>query len=254
VRGLPSSFLDSLKSHEPTEPINVALAKKQKEAYAQKLLDLGVTIVQVPEDDMYPDCVFIEDTAVIIRDRAVITLPGHPTLRGECEAVKEVLRNLLPHVLDMKTAPAATCDGGDVLFTGREIICGLSKRTNQEGSAFLQRSFPDFPLSHVVVSGGSLHLKSVMSMVGNTMLFADTEAGHALHSIIQPEKRNYGTLFCPEPIGANCLWINGVAVVPVAAPRTAELIRALPGVKVETVDMGELAKADGALTCCSLLF
>lgn len=66
--------------------------------------------------------------------------------------------------------------------------------------------------------------------------------GHALHSIIEPDKRNYGSLFCPESIGANCLDINGTIVVPEAAPRTANLLRSLPGMKVITVDMSELAK------------
>lgn len=78
-------------------------------------------------------------------------------------------------------------------------------------------------------------------------------AGRALHSLILPSRRNYGTIFCPEPIGANCLFINGVAVAPVSAPRTIELLRTLPDVKVETVDMGELAKVQLFLLLLLLL-
>lgn len=91
--------------------------------------------------------------------------------------VRSTLSSLVPHLLEMRGAHGALCDGGDVLFTGKEIFCGLSNRTNMDGSNFLQKSFPEFPVFPAIISGGSLHLKSLMSMVGNTILFADTPAG-----------------------------------------------------------------------------
>ena len=55
-----------------------------------------------------------------------------------------------------------------------------------------------------------------------------------------------------EPLGANALRLPDRIVFPEAFPRTAERLIAR-GFRLEAVDASELAKAEGAVTCCSLI-
>jgi dimethylargininase len=55
-----------------------------------------------------------------------------------------------------------------------------------------------------------------------------------------------------EPAAANVLRLADRVIAATAFPRTADRIAAL-GVRVERVDASELAKAEGAVTCCSLI-
>jgi dimethylargininase len=55
-----------------------------------------------------------------------------------------------------------------------------------------------------------------------------------------------------EPSAANALRLADRIIVAAACPRTARRIAAL-GLRVERVDASELAKAEGAVTCCSLI-
>jgi hypothetical protein len=83
VRGLPSSFASGLKMHAPGEPIDMALADRQHDAYTRLLRRLVPRVVEVAVDDSMPDCVFIEDTAVVTPcGIAIVTRPGECGWRG----------------------------------------------------------------------------------------------------------------------------------------------------------------------------
>jgi dimethylargininase len=56
-----------------------------------------------------------------------------------------------------------------------------------------------------------------------------------------------------EPHAANALRIGAEIVYPTAYPRTAARLRD-NGLRVRLVDVSELAKAEGAVTCCSLVW
>jgi dimethylargininase len=93
-----------------------------------------------------------------------------------------------------------------------------------------------------------LHLKSAVTALDDTRLLVNPRwidpaafAGFTLVEIA-PE----------EPTAANVLRLADRIVVANAYPRTAERIAAL-GFRVELVDASELAKAEGAVTCCSLI-
>ena len=70
----------------------------------------------------------------------------------------------------------AKIDGGDVLWTGWEILVGLSSRTNQKGLDAVKEAFPGFPVTGIEVSG-PLHLKTLISLCGKDTLCASTETG-----------------------------------------------------------------------------
>ncbi len=153
-------------------------------------------MITIPEDDNHPDCVFIEDTAVVVGKVACINRLGHISRRGEVGPVSEAL-NKLGYEIHTMTEPCCL-DGGDVMWTGRELFVGLSSRTNEEGLAFLQSVFPSIPVHGVkFAKEESLHLKSVMSMCGeNAIAVADTKAGHEAFEAIRSVSE---VSYCPAP-------------------------------------------------------
>ncbi|XP_067086555.1 N(G),N(G)-dimethylarginine dimethylaminohydrolase 1 isoform X2 [Osmerus mordax] len=153
VRAIPSSLA---KEALRTNNLDVDLAKAQleHEVYVNVLKQkLGLEVIELPADESLPDCVFVEDAAVVCGDTALITRPGAESRRKETEAIRQALKQLDLNIVEM-TDENATLDGGDVLFTGREFFVGLSKRTNQKGAEILADAFKET----LLVSRGSLTL------------------------------------------------------------------------------------------------
>ena len=152
----------------------------------------------------------------------------------------------------------ACVDGGDVLYTGHEIFVGLSQRTNEEGVAVISNTFPDLPVHPVRVGDGTLHLKSLMSMAGpNTIVFGQSvNATRAKQLVTSKSRVQYDVITVPDDYAANCLYINGVLVhrSPDEYPLSCHVFASLPVHKKIALNASELAKVDGALTCCSLLY
>src|SRR5262249_8595973 len=96
----------------------------------RSLTAAGCRLERVPADDDMPDSVFIEDTAVVFDDLAIVTRPGAASRRAETAAVAEAVSRF--RTLRWIEAPA-TVDGGDVLVAGRRVFVGRSSRTNDAG-------------------------------------------------------------------------------------------------------------------------
>ena len=234
-------------THLEREPIDVERACEQHAAYEDLLRLIGATLVRAPAAPAFPDAVFIEDTAVVLDQIAVITRPGATSRQGETEAVAELMAVYRP-VVSMK-APA-TLDGGDVLLLGHSLYVGRSGRTNDEGIAQLA-SFVS-PFGHPVIPvefRGCLHLKSAVTAVEDDVLlinpaWVSADAfPHCDTLAVDPR----------EPYAANALRLGGVVVYPSHYPYTRDLL-VQRGLCVATTDCSELAKAEGAVTCCSLVF
>lgn len=233
--------------HRARRPIDVGSARREHAEYARLLAALGCEVRTLPGEERFPDCVFIEDTAVVVPEVAVMTRPGAASRRGETAAVAAALRELRPVVA---IAAPATLDGGDVLRLGRRIHVGLSGRSSADGVEELRRHLE--PRGYAVVGvaiDGCLHLKSAVTQVGEDLLLANPDwvdltafAGWRMLEV-HPA----------EPDAANALLVHGRVVFPAAYPRTRRRLEQA-GVVVETVAAGELAKAEGGVTCCSLLF
>ena len=254
VRKIPNSFPEAaLRQEEPSEPIDLEKAREQWRKYVAALKELNLEVVEIPADEGFPDCVFIEDDAVVCDNTALITRPGHITRRGETAEVKKALEKLGLNIVEM--VEPAKLDGGDVLFTGQEFFVGLSSRTNKEGVESLKKAFPKYSVSAISVTEG-LHLKSMMSMAGPILIVVwEGAAGESAWKEIQEKgKHQYNKLSVPESKAANCLYINGILVHPAAKniPNSIRILRSLNCRQIE-VDFSELVKADGCLTCCSLL-
>jgi dimethylargininase len=247
VRDVPDTYARCLR-RDPV-PLDPARARAQVQAYARVLGELGVAVERLPADEACPDCCFVEDAAVVLSaGLAVLTRPGAPSRRPELPPVERALRGLVAEVAPLDD-PAATLDGGDVLRAGATLFVGLSERTNRAGADALGRVAARAGLSVVAVPvGAGLHLKSAVTLLAPGRLVLQAGA-------LDPTPFLRAGLSClevEEPAGANVLALGPVVLVSSAAPRAlARLVRE-PGLVVRAIDVAELHKGDGALTCLSL--
>lgn len=265
VRGISSSLPQEALRENFESSVSLEKAKKQHDSYVNMLRDeIGLKVIELPKDDNLPDCVFVEDVAVVIGKKALITTPGHENRQGETYAMQQCLRDHGLELTIMKEQDReARLDGGDVLFTGEEIFVGISNRTNGAGCSVLAKTFPEFPVSSVAVTSG-LHLKSFCSLMspGVIVLAKKTaELQKMAQRLKSSAKKTYKFIEIDEDgIGANCLYIESNKLGPTvvhqpfdAYPESRKAYESLPGVQLISCDNSELTKVDGALTCCSIL-
>lgn len=233
-------------THVARSPIRVDVARAQHRAYEHLLASLGCDVRRIEAAPEHPDAVFIEDTAVVFDEVAIIARPGAMARRTEVGAVASALEwlRLAQHI----TAPG-TLDGGDVLVIGRAVYVGRTGRTNNEGIAQLHARLAHFGYSvHGVPVTGCLHLKTAVTAVDDgTVLLNPAWVDRSLFADYRVIEVDAG-----EPMAANILRIGDALVYGAAYPRTRERLEAL-GFTPHTIDASELAKAEGAVTCCSLI-
>lgn len=233
-------------THLARVPIDPAIAAQQHHAYEEALSRLGCIVEQIAPAPGMPDSVFVEDTAIVLDEVAIIARLGAESRREEVDAVATALQRHRPLVTI--TAPGLL-DGGDVLRIGRRLYVGVSGRTNDEGVEQLRR--------HVAIHGyevralrptGCLHLKTAVTALSDTRVLLNPEW-------VAPAAFDDHAVICvhpDEPFGANVVRVADAVLAAAAFPRTRQRIEA-HGVAVHVVDVSELAKAEGAVTCCSIL-
>jgi dimethylargininase len=229
--------------------IDVERAQLQQGGYVELLRYLGVDVEVLPPDESFPDSCFVEDAAVVLDSRVVITRPGVASRRGEGAFVWKLGEGDARYVLHEMQAPA-TLDGGDVLRVGARLFVGHTRRTNAAGIDFLADVARRDGLEVVPVDvEAGLHLKSWVTVLDpeRVVVWGDAVDLGPLRA------RGVGCVVVPEPAGANVLALGSKIMISAAAPRTADLIESL-GFAVHRDDVGELHKGDGALTCLSLRF
>ena len=227
-------------------PIDFGRACRQHAGYRELLERLGVAVQLLDAEPEHADAVFIEDTAVVLDEIAVLCSMGAASRRGEVAGVatalsayRDVRRVELP----------ATIDGGDVQRLGRTLYAGLSQRTNRAGVDALSELVAPFGYRVVAVPvDGCLHLKSACTALpdGRLLVNPDWIDARALGEV--------GKLRVPEaePFAADVLSLGETVVLEASHARTAALLAA-EGHAVETIDLSEFAKAEGGVTCLSLI-
>ena len=234
-------------THVDRAPIDIDRARRQHAGYCALLASLGWSVEMLPPLPEAPDGVFVEDTAVVLPEVAVLARPGAASRRAETDSVHGALRR--HRTVRAITAPA-TLDGGDVLVLGRRVFVGESTRTSDDGIAQLRAALAPWAYEVLPIPViECLHLKSAATAVG-----AGTVVVNPAWTV--PERFAPARVIAvddAEPHAANVLASDAhVAVTAAHAPRTTERLVAA-GIRCVTVDLSELAKAEGALTCCSLL-
>ncbi len=247
TRAVPLSLERCELTHLARRPIDVGLAARQHEAYEDALRSAGCAVVRLPPEPDLPDSVFVEDTAVVLDEVAVVARPGAPSRRAETESTAAAL-SAYRRLVTIE-APG-TLDGGDVLVAGKTVYVGAGARSNADGVRQLARHLTPFGYEvRSVEVAGCLHLKSAATLVSQASVlvnpaFVDARAFAPLEPVlVAPE----------EPSAANALLVGGMVIYSSACPRTLGILERR-GARVVPIDLGELAKAEGALTCCSLVF
>jgi dimethylargininase len=221
-------------------------AARQHAAYEDALRSAGCAIQRLAAADKHPDGVFVEDTAVVLDEIAVITRPGAESRRGETETTADALSAY--RTLAQIRAPG-TLDGGDVLVSGKDVFVGRSQRTNGEGIRQLEAALAPFGYRVFPLEvGRCLHLKTAATLIGERLILFDPDRidgdafpGHETVSVAPGEGE-----------AANAVCVNGRVMLSASGPRTRERLAAR-GIETIMIANDELAKAEGGLSCCSLL-
>jgi dimethylargininase len=233
-------------THLSRTGLDVERARAEHRGYERALTELGAVVRRLPPLDDAPDGVFVEDTAVVLDEVAVLARPGAGSRRGEVDSVASALAPLRP--LRRLRAPA-TLDGGDVLRMGRVLYVGRSSRTNAEGRRQLAEMLtePGYEVREVDLRG-CLHLKSAVTALDHRTVLLDPRCVDPLdfspHAVVETP---------PEELrAANVLRIGSDILLPRHLPATAERLEAR-GWSLRRVAMDELTRAEAGVTCCSLL-
>ena len=247
VRPVPDSIGSCELTHVERTPIDLEAARCQHQHYTETLADLGCEIVMLPPLHEYPDSVFVEDPAFVLDELAIIARSGAESRRGEAESVAEALA--LHRRCHTIQAPGCI-DGGDVILLGRTLYVGHSSRTNSEAHGQLHTTLD--PLGYtvrIVPLQDCLHLKTGATAISDDVVLCNPAwvPPSTFEGIRVVESHP------DEPFSANVVRVGTTLVADSAWKRTNErLVQA--GFDVAEVHLGELTKAEGSVTCSSIVF
>jgi len=227
-------------------PPNYTQALVQHGAYVQALKACGLEVTVLPPDEEHPDSTFVEDTALLTPECAIIMRPGATSRRDETESIEPTLRDHFKTIEPVQ-APG-TVDAGDIMMVGRHFFIGLSQRTNAEGAKQILEILNRHGLSGSTVPlKEMLHLKSGVAYLENDTLVATGEflnrSEFAKFKVIP--------ILSEEAYAANCLWLNGTVLVAAGFPQAKKAVETA-GYQTIALEMSEFRKLDGGLSCLSL--
>jgi dimethylargininase len=244
----PSPLLErGERTHIGRDAIDFDRALAQHDGYRAVLSELGARVIRLDDADAFPDGVFVEDTALVLDEVAISMRPGAESRRVE---VPGILAELMRYREVITIGPPATIDGGDIVVDGKRILVGRSARTNHEGIEALGAIAKRFGYSvRGVRMSGCLHLKSGCTALPDGRLLINRAW------IDERDVADFDVIDVPtdEPWGGDVAFIGDTVIAAAAFPRTLETLTGL-GVSTRPVDVSEFAKAEGGVTCMSLIF
>lgn len=204
-----------------------------------------VTLLDPLED--YPDALFVEDTALCLPEGAIMMRPGAPSRMGEVAHMRTTLAGLFADLRDI-TGPGHI-EGGDILYTGREVLVGKSARTDATGVAELRKILDEWghSLRELQTPEGVLHFKTDCSLLDPETILStrllDSEGCFDGYRVLRlPEG---------EEAAANAIRFNDVVLLPDGFPKTAEMLTR-EGYDIRPIDNTDCALLDGGMSCLSL--
>jgi dimethylargininase len=246
VREPGKSVVNGLKSDPTAVPTYEGVLAEHR-AYVDALAEAGLSVDILKPLEDFPDSVFVEDTALVFRDGAILLRPGAPSRLAEREEVRGALARHFANVSELGVGEYA--DGGDVLVTPETVFIGLSARTNRLGAEALVKHLAALGRSARVVQtpASVLHFKSACALLSeDTIVAAPALAASGLFA-------GYRVLETPpgEESAANLVRVNKRVLVGKSYPRMAEIV-AKEGLEVKLLPVGDVAKLDAGLSCMSL--
>ena len=247
VRKPGKSMLKGLTTAELGLP-DYENALVQHAEYIKVLKECGLEVMVLEEDEKHPDSTFVEDTALLTRECAIITNPGALSRRGEIIEIKNVLKEYYSNIEEVQEP--GTIDAGDIMMVGSHFYIGLSERTNEKGAEQVVEYLEKYGMRGSTVSLEEvLHLKTGVAYLERNNLVACGEF------ISKEEFQGFNILEIDkdESYAANCIWVNDTVLIPRGFPKAKEMIKS-EGYVVKEVDVSEFRKLDGGLSCLSLRF
>ena len=256
VRAIPNSYSRALANFFGTGPTDIELAKTHHAAYVEALTSNGVEVTVLEADHNHPDCIFVEDQAVVIDGHVLLPVPGHESRRGEQPPITEFLSDELEGHQICKMEPPAMMDGGDILRLGNLFFVGRSTRTNDAGIDELRDLLKHLghELRVVDIPSQALHLTSICSTPSDQIILAPEgyitpesfgEMPEGCEVIMMPEEEVYG---------CNTIGLPGNKVIIADGYPTVRKALEEKGFECIVLDMGQIRAADGSLTCCSIFY
>jgi dimethylargininase len=244
VRRPSTRLQDGITTHIDRVRIDTDLAMRQWEDYVAAFGANGWQTTEVESADDLPDAPFVEDTAVVVGDLAVIARPGAAERRAETAGTEAALR-VAGYRIARITAPG-TMDGGDVLKLGRTFFAGLSNRTNEEGVRQLAGFVAPMGVEVVPVRvSKTLHLKSSVTALpdGTVLGYLPVMEQPELFANLEP---------VPERNGWRVVLLGeDRLLISTSAPATSTMLESR-GYRLVAVDISEFEKREASVTCLSI--
>jgi dimethylargininase len=244
VREPGNMYTSCLSEHPLHHTVSLKKAREQHQKYCGTLDELGLEVIRVPRDDVHPDSCFVEDNAIVDNGKALIGRMAKESRRGEQFGVAAILEEFMP--VKWATDPA-TIEGGDVVHVEGRLISGITDRTNFEGVAQMQE-WLEVPVA-TIFDPTIMHLKSYVTYLGKEIMIATEK--YATH----PALEGFNILIPPaeDEYAADTLAV-GDTILMAKGYDTAQTMVKEAGFDVISMEVSEIQKCDGALTCLSILF
>jgi len=245
VRAPGASVVSGLRAIDRGSP-TLEGVRDEWNAYVTAMEAAGVLVEPLPALDEFPDSIFVEDPALVFPEGAIVLRPGAPSRLGEAEMMAPELRRRFDVVLEL---PTGFVEGGDVLTTTREVLIGLSERTNEAGARSLQGLLEQLGRKGRIVTTpqGVLHFKTDCSLLDEETILATERL--AASGVFE----GYRVVLTPEgeEAAANSLRVNDRVFVGSGFPRTTDQLTAA-GHRVVTLPNEQIALLDAGFSCLSL--
>ena len=256
ARGIPDSYSNAMANYFGSGPTDLELARAQHTIYCQTLEDEGLEVTLLEADQNHPDCVFVEDQAIVIDGHVLLPIPGHPSRVAEQPPIAEFLAKHDSPDKIFRMSSECKMDGGDLLRLGDLFFVGRSSRTNDAGIAVLRELLDRLghELRVINLPPEALHLTSISSTPTDKIIFAPE--GYI-------DKQSFGQLpddsqiiWMPkeEVYGCNTIGLEGGKVIIAEGyPTVLATVKEL-GLTPTVIDMSQIRAADGSLTCLSIFY
>jgi len=216
--------------------------------YIEALLKCNLSVTELTENESFPDSTFVEDTAIVDKEFAVISNLGAKSRKGEEIEIRDKLKTFYDNIESIKIP--GTLEGGDVMKVEEHYYIGLSNRTNNEGANQLKKILKRYGYSSSTVSLKKvLHLKTGISYLGDSILLVSGE----FKNHVDFKEYNLIEVQESEAYATNSLRINEYVLIPKGYPDLKNQIQNY-NFNILELDMSEFEKLDGGLSCLSLRF